>query len=312
RIPRPLGFVVTDPAGRAPSGVPGAAAANPAFTAGAFTAADGYPLQFRHYPAAPGPIDCALVCIHGIQSHAGWYDRSCAYWAARGASVYFLNRRGSGDSQVARGDAASPEQLAGDLLLALAEVRRREPGKPVVLMGISWGGKVAVPALADHPDSADGLVFVAPGWFPKVSPSLRIKLAIGWSALLWPKRRLPTPLSDPRLFTVNPEKIEFLRQDPHSLRRATARLLFISARLDRLLPGAAGKLRQPSLLVLADEDRIIHNGRTRDYFHRLGAPDATVKLLPGHHTLEFEPDPVPYFNLVADWLAKRFPSAMNA
>ncbi len=46
-----------------------------------------------------------VVCIHGIQSHGGWYEYSCRRLAEAGFEVFFLDRRGSGLNAQARGDA---------------------------------------------------------------------------------------------------------------------------------------------------------------------------------------------------------------
>ncbi len=45
-----------------------------------------------------------VVYLHGIVSHGGWYESSCAYLAANGFQVHFLERRGSGLNTVSRGD----------------------------------------------------------------------------------------------------------------------------------------------------------------------------------------------------------------
>ena len=41
-----------------------------------FEASDGYALSYRDYPAEQ-PERAQIVAIHGIQSHAGWYEGSC-------------------------------------------------------------------------------------------------------------------------------------------------------------------------------------------------------------------------------------------
>ncbi len=52
-----------------------------------------------------------LVFIHGIQSHAGWYEYSCTRFSQAGYRVSFLDRRGAGMNAAARGDA--PAGFAG-------------------------------------------------------------------------------------------------------------------------------------------------------------------------------------------------------
>ena len=78
-------------------------------------ASDGYVWKYRKY-LAPGEARGILVFIHGIQSHAGWYEHSCTQFALAGYDTYFLDRRGSGMNTEARGDAPSFRRLLDDKL----------------------------------------------------------------------------------------------------------------------------------------------------------------------------------------------------
>src|SRR4051812_39594292 len=111
-----------------------------AFTLETHTAGDGYRWHYRRYPASV-PERGRVVCLHGIQSHAGWYDATCHRLAAAGYTVAFLDRRGSGMNEQARGDALSFRRLLDDI----GEFLRAQPavaGQPVFLLAISWGGKL--------------------------------------------------------------------------------------------------------------------------------------------------------------------------
>jgi alpha-beta hydrolase superfamily lysophospholipase len=263
-----------------------------------FSASDGYQLHYRHYPAVGTPRG-RVVCIHGIQSHGGWYTASCAYLAQQGYDVSFLDRRGSGLNQEARGDTPHSRRL----VLDLAEFLGGTTGPLPVLLAISWGGKLALALECVRPGLTSGLVLLAPGLCPIVGPTLRQRLAIAWSRLIAPTRLFPIPLDDPELFTGTPRWQAFIRDDPLSLRRATARLLVASVFLDRAARRGRSHVRVPTLLLLAGRDRIIANAHTRDYFAQLGSADKHVIEYPeAHHTLEFEPDPTPVFADVARWL----------
>jgi alpha-beta hydrolase superfamily lysophospholipase len=263
-----------------------------------FTASDGYRLHYRHYPAR-GTRRGRVVCLHGIQSHGGWYTASCAYLAEQGWDVSFLDRRGSGLNQEARGDAPHSRRLLRDVAEFLAE------GEPTLLVAISWGGKLAVALERFRPGLTRGLVLLAPGLCPLVRPPLAQRLAIAAARLLAPGRLFAIPLDDPELFTATPRWQAFIRDDPLALRRATARLLVASVFLDRAARRARSHVRVPVLLMLAGQDRIIDNARTRAWFSELGSPDREVIEYPqAHHTLEFEPAPAPVFADLARWLAR--------
>src|SRR5262249_51228823 len=116
----------------------------------------------------------------------------------------------------------------------------------------------------------------------------------------------PIPLDDPELFTATPRWQEFIRADPLSLRRATARLLVESALLDAWLRWAPRRVRAPVLLLLAGHHPILHNPPTPAHPGRFGSAEKEVIEYPeAHHTLEFEPDPGRYFADLAGWLRRK-------
>jgi alpha-beta hydrolase superfamily lysophospholipase len=265
-----------------------------------FTASDGYRWQYRAYRSSVVPR-AQVVCIHGIQSHAGWYEYSCTKLCEAAYAVYFLDRRGSGINPQGRGDAPGFRRLLDDVAEFVGALRAN--GLPLFLIGISWGGKVAVALMKRHPGLVDGLALLCPGFFAQVRPTLRERLAIAWSRLVSPRRLFPIPLSDPELFTATPQWQHFLRDDPLRLHQATARLLVESIRLDYYLRVAPSAVTVPVLLLLGGRDRIINNAHTRRYVERFATGDKRVIEYPdAHHTLEFEPDRDCFLADLQNWL----------
>jgi acylglycerol lipase len=177
---------------------------------------------------------------------------------------------------------------------------------PIFLGAISWGGKLAVALQRRSPGLVKGLLLLCPGFFATVKPSFAQRLAIAGARLVRPRKLFPIPLNDPELFTATPRWQEFIRTDPLSLRRATARLLVESVRLDAYLRLASSWVRVPVLLLLAGRDRIIDNARTREFAERFATDDRMVIEYPdAHHTLEFEPEPDGFIGDLRRWLELR-------
>jgi alpha-beta hydrolase superfamily lysophospholipase len=275
-------------------------------------ASDGYCFRYRRYDSAAPRAH--VVFVHGIQSHARWYERSCTLLAQLGFAVTFLDRRGAGMNDQDRGDAPSFRRLLDDIAEHLRTLRHT-PRLPLFLAGISWGGKPATALQRRHPGLVDGLVLLCPGFYPQVRPSLPERLRILFSRLVAPRRLFPIPLNDPALFTASPDRQRFIRDDPLGLRQATARLLIESVRLDGYLRFVPKYVRVPILLLLAGQDRIIDNVRTRRFVGRFAAEEREVIEYPqAHHTLEFEPDDR-FVRDLSRWLEKccsasRRPSAV--
>src|SRR5262245_51384195 len=136
---------------------------------------DGYCLHYRHW-VPEAPPQARIVALHGIQSHSGWYEYSTRKLCDAGYEIYFVDRRGSGLNQESRGDTPHQERWISDVIQVLSEVRYLSRGdltrRPLVLLGVSWGGKPAIVTAARRPDLVDALALLYPGLCPQIHPGL--------------------------------------------------------------------------------------------------------------------------------------------
>lgn len=269
-----------------------------------FRATDGYRWYYRFYPAQGRPRG-RILFLHGIRSHGGWYPRSCEVLSAAGYDVYFLDRRGSGLNTAHRGDTPNFRRLLDDVAEFTLELRQTQPWLPIHLAGISWGGKLAVGLPYRRPGLVDSIVLLCPGLCPKVGPTLGQRIAIGRARWRDPQRMFPIPLSEPELFTASLEWQQFIAANPYDLRQATARFLFSSSSFDLYLRRAAKRLTVPSLLMLAELDRIIDNARTRSFVQAFPMKPSVIEYAGAHHTLEFEPPTHPFLVDLLNWFEQR-------
>jgi alpha-beta hydrolase superfamily lysophospholipase len=259
-------------------------------------------VSVRHWIPAR-PAFGSVNVLHGIQSHSGWYLNSCGRIADAGFEVWAPDRRGSGLNEAHRGDAPSFRRLLDDAAEFLARARR-----PRFLVGISWGGKLAVALQRRHPNLCDGLVLIAPGLAPRVGLGVAESLQVLTMRWIRPSTLFEIPLTEPELFTANKNYQQWIRCDSLALRKATARFLFESARLGFYCRLAALNVTIPTLVLLAECDRIVDNARVRSTIRRFASTDVTVLEYPGaHHTLEFEPQGPPFMADVVSWLTSRLP-----
>ena len=262
-----------------------------------YAGAGGAELGYFEYRAEPGN-GVAVVYLHGIESHAGWFGLAAERLRARGYDVFALDRRGSGVNQASRGfvpgHADDWRMLVEDVHAFVEPLRARYGG--VFLAGLSWGGKLAVAYGLEHPGAVDGLVLITPGLVAKVDPPLADKLKIVAGAALRPTARVPTPI-EPPMFTTTPRYLDYIENDPLRLTSATAGFFWETRRLDRHIDANVAALRLPALLLLAGRDRIIDNAATRALLARAAGADIEVVDYPDQtHSVQFDdPD-----RLVAD------------
>lgn len=276
-----------------------------------YTASDGYVFKYRHWqPAEPRGY---VVALHGIQSHSGWYEYSSSRLCEAGYDVRYLDRRGSGLNEVDRGHAPAATRLVNDVAQVLRDVRwERDQGdrsRPVVLMGVSWGGKLAAAVVGSRPELVDALALLYPGIKPRIRATAFQRFQLNLAVTLGMLRRpVPIPLDDPALFTSVPRWQEFIAADDLSIREATVGFLAASRDLDRLVDRTPRNITQPLLLMLAGGDRIIDNPATRRYAMRIASHDRREILYPNAaHTLEFEDDRDRFVADLISWLSGVMP-----
>jgi alpha-beta hydrolase superfamily lysophospholipase len=266
-----------------------------------YTAADQQKLAVRvwHNPAPIGEV----VSLHGIVSHGGWYESSCAELAANGFQVHFLERRGSGLNASKRGDIDAWTTWLSDLTVYLEQL---PTDRCRILLGISWGGILATALARHHPELIDALALICPGLYSFKAANafqrfaLRMATSLGLDNL-----RVKHPLQDPALFTNSHQAQHYIGQDPLALHEITVRFANCNLQLLNEALTAPESIQAPVLLMLAGDDPITDNQSTRSFVARMGSSDQTVIEFPhASHTLEFEDDPSDYFCELTSWCTR--------
>jgi len=137
---------------------------------------DGHPLAvWEKRPALP---DAAVLLLHGrtwsalpdFDLHAPGENLSLMdALVARGYATYALDQRGYGATPRDDTGWLTPDRAAEDLAEVLRWIRRREPERPVHLLGWSQGSRVAQLMAERHPELIDRLVLFG---YPPTPPGL--------------------------------------------------------------------------------------------------------------------------------------------
>lgn len=263
---------------------------------------DGYPAYARLWKG--DPCRGGVLYLHGIQSHCGWYESSAQRLADAGFTVLQPDRRGSGKNTRDRGHADSAEQLVDDAFASLDELTERTGCEKCHLLGVSWGGKLVVAMHVTRPERTESLTLITPGLFPIVGVSRAEMLRIGFSMVSAPRRLYDIPLNDPELFTAVPERIRFLIEDKYQIHQATAGFYLASRRMDKTACKLAGAGSVPIHLMLATEERIIDNEKTRAFVRKLNwTHTAITTYRHSRHTLELDPDSEAFFSDLVAWIS---------
>ncbi len=237
----------------------------------------------------------AVVYLHGIQSHGLWFEDSCRALQESGFAVLLMDRRGSGQNRQARGDVPSMSRWLDDVDSAVELLLEQCRCSQVHVVGVSWGGKLALGFYRYRPAVVASMTLIAPGIFPRMDLPVGRKLAVLGSRMVRPGKLFDIPLNDPELFTGNPARQQFIREDCLRLRQVTSRFLVCSRQLDWVVRALGDRPVAATTLFLAGRERIIDNAATLGFFRSLRTFDKTLCYYPqAGHTLEFEADSEPF------------------
>ena len=267
------------------------------------TTRDGAEIYYREWQGAPAKA--VLVYLHGIESHTGWFVDTADLLNKKGYTVYALERRGSGVHRENRGFVKNYHILVDDLRRVLEYIKKENPGKKIYLLGLCWGGKLAVTFAALKYSLIDGLILISPAIKTKVDLPLWKKVDVLFSNFLRPKKLFNVPIED-SMFTKNPKYLDFIKNDKMKLTRVTARFFFETSKMDMRFNKIAGRIHVPLLLLLAGNDRVVDNTGVRKWFEREGSEDKTLKVYQGScHSLEFEEEAKDLVEDICRWVDER-------
>lgn len=255
-----------------------------------------------------------LAVVHGYGEHGGRHAWLAEAMTAHGHAVYAYDLRGHGQSSGTRGQIERFDDYLADTALFLDEVRRRQPDKPVVLLGHSLGGLICtrfVEQVREEPgrEGLAGLILSSPffGLAFEVPPVKLLGARI--LSVLWPGRDIGNTLLAADL-SHEEAVVEAYVTDPLVHHVATARWAAeMTTAQQAALAGAPG-VTLPLLVLYGDEDVVADPTLSEAFFAAAGAADKTLLRYAGfYHELFNETGRARVFADVAAWIAARLPEA---
>jgi alpha-beta hydrolase superfamily lysophospholipase len=244
----------------------------PTYDHGTFSAQDDTDIFFQSWTSArPRAL---MVIAHGIGEHGGRYMNVVDTVHPLGIGVFASDHRGHGRSGGKRGHVTRFGLFIDDLRAMVELAEARVPGVPVILLGHSMGGLIALTYATAHPETIDYLVVSSPALgvsapIPKIKEILGRKLSD-----LWPSLALASGL-DATAISRDPHVVAAYKADPLVHDRVSARFFTeLTGQMERTMADAE-KLRVPVLVQSAGSDRLVNADSTERYYERIGSSDHT-------------------------------------
>lgn len=122
----------------------------------------GIKVPYRAWIPDQKPYE-VLLCVHGLGFSSASYKEFGRQMAAHRSAVYAIDVRGFGQWIDKKGqDKVDFEACLTDIEQALRTLRKSYPTTPIVLVGESMGGAIALAATSRYPELVNGLISSVP------------------------------------------------------------------------------------------------------------------------------------------------------
>jgi acylglycerol lipase len=239
-----------------------------------------------------------ILLVHGIAEYSGRYEAVGELLAGAGFEVHCPDLFGFGESGGRRADIADwadyHDQVQGHL-----EAFRESTDTPVVLLGHSMGGLIALGYLLSDRPQPDLAVLSAPAIG---GGAVWQKALAGPLARIAPSLAVPNNLDGSQL-SRDPEVAELYFADPLMVTSTTTRLGNYMFRAQAAARASLDKLGVPTLVVQGGADRIVSPASTAG----LGElPGVERRLYPKlRHEMFNEPEGPEVIGEIVAWLMRR-------
>jgi alpha-beta hydrolase superfamily lysophospholipase len=240
-------------------------------------------LALHSWPST-GPTRAVILALHGF-GDAGElaFEGAAPYWASRGIAVYAPDQRGFG-ANADHKRWPGVDALVADAVALSRALRQRHPGVPLVVVGESMGGGVALAAAADGLE-ADALVLSAPAIAGGEALGPLARALARTVATVMPDRRW----TGGRLIEIRPTDnaaaLARAATDPRSYRDASGRELYGLVLLMDRAAAAAPAVRIPTLTLVGVHDQLIRQDPVRRVHDRVPGRTGFIAYPDGWHWL---------------------------
>lgn len=269
---------------------------------GTFIGKGGIEIFFQQWEVAnPKAI---LVIVHGLGEHSGRYGNLIDALQNKGIAIFGLDHRGFGRSGGKRGHVDSFMDYIYDLKIFVNMIRDKYPNKPVIMLGHSMGGVLALKYALTHAEDLDALILSSPGLVPAIKvPAWKKNLAIFLSSRI-PSLTMPSGL-DATTISRDKEVVKKYLDDPLVHDKVTPRFYVeMMNTIDECI-NRCGEITLPLLLFHGTADALVLDEASKIVYQKASSKDKTLKLFEGlyHETMnELEPDRKKVLKFVADWI----------
>lgn len=242
---------------------------------------DGAKIFIRHWlPEIEGRQ--AILCLHGMNSHSGYFAQLGLGLAKKGHAVFALDLRGNGLSGE-QGDVENLERQIADIKFVLEYIHTLYPDKPVYLLGHSLGAGYALRFIYTYPDDVTGAILLAPAVRPIFNFSLHLlwfTFTVGFRFILSPRSHWDTTIAWTDALRKS-ELGKMILNDPACVKEFTYRYMINLPKVSSsALLHYATSVNLPVLIIQGGKDGVVVPNGAQSLYERLRSSKKEIQILP--------------------------------
>ncbi len=235
----------------------------------------------------------AILCIHGFSMHKGVYAAFGKEMAKDGIAAYALDMRGFGErKEIAGKTELDFDGSLADIKVALQRIHKKHADLPVIILGESMGGAIALRATALFPDLVAGLISSVPAKDRfSLDDGSKVGVKAGLQTMLggFNKQMTDSAMAAVNKISEKEEVRNVWKTDP-LMRTSFSPKEFVQ--LDTFMSGnldAAAMVKDtPVLFIQGSNDKLIRPAGTWKLFDRLTTSNRQIVLSKNSEHLIFE------------------------
>ncbi len=263
-----------------------------------------YRAWLPNHEVQDGEARAAVIICHGYAEHSGRYDHVGVYLASQNLAVYACDLYGHGHSDGIRASATSLNSYVGNLVLMLQHTQQVHPDVPLVLLGHSMGGLVALQTCLEHPKYIHLLclsgamlrnAIKVPSWLKPIA-----------KILAQTQPELPTQALDANDVARDPLVVaRYLHDSLVYTGNVRAGLGYCLLTAGEDILQRASQLTLPMLIMHADADRIADPKGSEELCARVSSADKTLKMFDSYHEILNDTARDAVLQTLSQWINER-------
>ena len=269
-------------------------------TDGTFTGAAGDEIYWQAW--TPEQSKALVLLAHGLHEHSGRYEHVAERLNRAGYAVFTVDHEGHGRSGGTKGNISSMSVVLDDFDHLRRTAQQQHPGLPLVVLGHSMGGLIALDYLVSKgQDGVTALAVSGAAVDTSSAGGIQLKLApvIGKLA-----PNLGVLLLGADNVSRDPIVVKDYENDPlnHNgkVRARTGSEMLLS--VQRVVDGLP-RITVPVLVMHGSDDKLVPVAGSRLIDDTIGSSDKTLKIYDGlYHEIFNEPEQDQVLDDLVAWL----------